>query len=189
MLLDLEEDAVPLNDDFLLKPQNTTEINHLVEKGILKGDENGHLNLYDYVTRAEFVTMILRANGWEPEEGESIFQDINNHWAKNEIIKATQEGLLKGFEDGTFKPDDYVTKEQALRILLRAIGVSDEAYDIHDCLWLAREAKIVPDNLRKINNSASRMDIIKMIYKYLHTDMTKEKLEELLPIPSVGFFG
>jgi len=51
------------------------------------------------------------------------FTDIENHWAKEFILKAAEEGIMKGYADGTFRPEQNVTRAQAASILVRSLGL------------------------------------------------------------------
>lgn len=54
------------------------------------------------------------------------FKDTEKHWAKNDIEQAYQRGLLKGFEDGTFRPNNQLTRVQAISILVRALKLENQ---------------------------------------------------------------
>lgn len=53
------------------------------------------------------------------------FTDTTSHWAKSDIEKAFEKGLLKGYADGTFKPNKQLTRVQAVSILVRALGLEN----------------------------------------------------------------
>lgn len=57
----------------------------------------------------------------EPEEVDSMFPDVKKHWAKADVEKAVQDGIMTGYPDGTFGPDDPVTRAQAAAIANRVI--------------------------------------------------------------------
>ena len=68
------------------------------------------------ITRAEFATMIV--NALEKACGYTLqmsaaFSDITGHWAETQIQKLVACGIVNGFTDGTFKPDDLITRGQA----------------------------------------------------------------------------
>ncbi|MGN4127574.1 S-layer homology domain-containing protein [Lysinibacillus sphaericus] len=52
------------------------------------------------------------------------FTDTENHWAKDFIQKAAQAGIMKGYSDGTFKPEHNVTRAQAAAMLVRSLGLT-----------------------------------------------------------------
>lgn len=51
------------------------------------------------------------------------FSDINNHWAKENIIRMAVNGNVKGYEDGTFKPNNSVTMLEFTKILFETLGI------------------------------------------------------------------
>ena len=55
------------------------------------------------------------------------FTDIENHWAKDTIIKWTEEGLIKGYEDGKFKPDNNISRAEFMAVINRVLGFNEEA--------------------------------------------------------------
>jgi len=95
--------------------------------GILKGYEDGTFKPDKPITRAEFAAVAVRALGLESaagySEGQTPFADVPaTHWASGYINVAYQNGLLKGYEDGTFRPSNNVTYAESLAILVRALG-------------------------------------------------------------------
>ena len=58
----------------------------------------------------------------EPEPDEPVFPDIGGHWAEAEILKSAELGLINGFEDGTYRPNETMTRAQCVTILWRASG-------------------------------------------------------------------
>ena len=52
------------------------------------------------------------------------FSDVNGHWAEESIKRLSVQGLVNGFEDGTFHPDDTVTRAQFVKMIIGAIGSS-----------------------------------------------------------------
>ena len=52
------------------------------------------------------------------------FKDIQSHWAKGDIEAAVAKGLLKGYEDNTFKPNNHLTRVQAVSILVRSLNLT-----------------------------------------------------------------
>ena len=57
------------------------------------------------------------------------FSDISEHWASSEIIELAQKGIINGFDDGSYKPDETVTRAQFLCALLKAFNVELQEYE------------------------------------------------------------
>ena len=105
-------------------------INTLSDLGIIKGYEDGSFKPENGVTRAEFAALITRVLGLGGIDGVAIspFIDVAaDHWAVNNIKIAYDLGIIAGFGDGIFKPDDKVTYEQAVKMIVAAIGFTDMA--------------------------------------------------------------
>ena len=91
--------------------------------GIMSGFPDGTLRLEQDVTRAQMVKMLVTALG---ETDYSVrpfdFIDVpNSHWAYQYIQYARANNIVGGFPDGTFKPDDNVTREQAVKMVICAL--------------------------------------------------------------------
>lgn len=91
-------------------------IKKLCAYGILSGYEDGLFRPDNSVTRAEFATMtsnaLEKACGYRLDTISS-FTDISGHWAERAITKMIACGIVNGFEDNTFKPDQVITRGQA----------------------------------------------------------------------------
>lgn len=95
--------------------------------GIMAGDSSGDLNLSRAVSRAEFVTMMAAASPYKDTVGSgygvSLFKDVKStHWASEYIRLATEQGWMTGYVDGTFRPEQTITLEEACTALLRLLG-------------------------------------------------------------------
>ncbi|MBP1966130.1 endo-1,4-beta-xylanase [Paenibacillus aceris] len=94
-------------------------IQALVKAGVIDGYQDGSFRPEAVVTRAEFVSMIVRAFHLTATGG-ADFADTGSHWAKEAIATTSALGIVDGYEDGTFGPDNNITREQMAVILVRA---------------------------------------------------------------------
>lgn len=103
-------------------------IEYLAEKGVIKGVSEDKFAPEKNVTRAEFAAMVNRAMGYEEKAAENKFSDISqNDWFFDDILKASKIGFIAGFPDGTFKPYENITHEQAVKIL---VSVYETKYSV-----------------------------------------------------------
>ena len=91
------------------------------EKGIVMGYGDGTFHPDDYVTRAEFSAMMAKATDMGMYGGGN-FSDVGNHWAKGYINALISAGAINGYGDGTFRPDQAVTRAEAAKIANGAAG-------------------------------------------------------------------
>ncbi|MFB9330895.1 X2-like carbohydrate binding domain-containing protein [Paenibacillus aurantiacus] len=100
-------------------------INDMGSRMIVNGLEDGSFRPNQDMTRAEFAQMMVRGLGLKLENGKAPFGDINESDWYNEAVKtAAGYELINGFKDGTFRPQDKITREQAMTILARAMKLS-----------------------------------------------------------------
>lgn len=101
-------------------------IAYLEKYDIIEGYNDDTFKPEEQITRAEFVTMCTRFYKMFDEVGTSkknIFNDVtNNHWASGYIYNATEMDWIKGYADGTFRPDNNITRAEVVAIVNRVIG-------------------------------------------------------------------
>ena len=88
--------------------------------GIIKGYEDGSFRPNRNITRAEFAAIAARFLSDEVNLPVS-FSDISGHWAENEINRAVKAGWIKGYTDGTFRPDQPITRAEAVTLINRML--------------------------------------------------------------------
>jgi len=102
-------------------------VNVLVELGVVAGYEDGSYRPENIVTRAEMATFIIKALGLaDYAVGKSAFTDMAGHWADPFVAYAASLGFVAGNTDGTFKPDATVSYDQAITMLVQALGYKAE---------------------------------------------------------------
>ncbi|MCL2286421.1 MAG: S-layer homology domain-containing protein [Firmicutes bacterium] len=75
------------------------------------------------ITRGEFAAMIVNYLGLgNATATNSTFTDTEGHWAHNAINVAYRQGWINGFGDGTFRPDELITRAQVAALVNRALG-------------------------------------------------------------------
>ena len=100
-------------------------ISTMTRAGVIKGFEDGTFRPNAPITRAQFATIAARF--FEVTyEGNDKFTDIAGHWAKDYINKAAEAALINGYSDGTFRPNQNITRAQAMTIFNRVLGRAPE---------------------------------------------------------------
>ncbi|MFZ5650689.1 MAG: S-layer homology domain-containing protein [Bacillota bacterium] len=100
-------------------------ITFLYERGVVKGYPDGTFGSGRGLTRAEAVTALSLASNISPSEAASpIFSDVpSDHWAAGFISSGVKSGILKGYPDGTFRPEDLVTRAELAALLVNLSGM------------------------------------------------------------------
>ncbi len=97
-------------------------IRDMVGKGIITGYPDGSFKPNNNITRAEFTSLLVRAFNLESGPGKT-FGDTAGHWAGEIIKTANYHGLVSGYSDTLFGPDDPVTREQIAAMVINAIKI------------------------------------------------------------------
>lgn len=100
---------------------------------IMVGDGNGNYNLDGYVSRAEMAKLAVTTSEYKNTVAVKLqfspFSDVRaSHWASPYIQAAVSAGYVTGYLDGTFNPDGMVTYEEAVTIMLRVLGYTDDDF-------------------------------------------------------------
>lgn len=100
-------------------------VNNMGSRMIVSGTGDGLFNPDQDITRAEFAAIMVRGLGLRPEGGESLFADVKDSDWYNDVIRTAHAfGLINGFADGTFRPNEKITREQAMLIISRAMAIT-----------------------------------------------------------------
>lgn len=96
-------------------------VEYLNDAGVMQGDDKGNFNPDKTVTRAEMAAIICRMLDETDLVTSDMFSDVpTTHWANKYIAKAAELGIVSGYGNGRFGPNDSVTYEQAVTMVVRA---------------------------------------------------------------------
>lgn len=143
LMKDEERNAIMLKtnefSDITADRWSNTAISTMENGGYVSGYPDGDFRPEDFITRAEFATIAARLEG----KSDAVlygFADVKNHWAKDYIASAAASGWITGYEDGTFRPENYITRAEAMAIINRMLNRFVKADGLHS------DAVLWPDN-------------------------------------------
>ena len=103
-------------------------VSTLSKMGIIKGYEDGSFKPNAPISRAEFAAIAARFDP-DGDKTPATFADVTSHWAKDEISIAANHGWIKGYEDGSFKPDQKITRAETMTLVNRVLNRLPETKD------------------------------------------------------------
>lgn len=116
--------------------------------------------------------------------------DISNHWAKNVIESWVERGLAKGYPDGTFKPNNLISRAEFISLVNNAFGFTEEAEisfnDVHEAEWYVVPIKRAvaagyisgyPDGTIKPEAPITRQEVAVIIAKIMKLNLNEEAAE------------
>ena len=139
-------------------------ISTLAKAGIIKGDPAGTYRPDDPITRAEMAAIIARFGDFK--EGGKTFNDISGHWAQKYIELAASNGWINGNPDGTFKPNNNITRAETVAMINRVLNRQTESND--DLLPVAQ-----------MTNWSDNMDTAKWYYRDMQEATNNHKAERV----------
>ena len=109
-------------------------VSTLSSMGIVKGHNDGTFAPNASITRAEFAAIAARFDDKNTDTS-SKFTDIASHWAKNEIGIAANKGWINGYPDDTFRPNQYITRAEAMTLVNRVLNrLPENSSDLLDSM-------------------------------------------------------
>ncbi|MDD3364831.1 MAG: S-layer homology domain-containing protein, partial [Syntrophomonas sp.] len=164
-----------------------TQVNDFLGKGLIQGYEDGTFKPDNNIARAEFVAVLNRALGLTAKTT-IAFSDVSSDvWYAGDIEKAKAAGYISGYEDGTFKPDNLITRVEVAKILssvlkLRNHEVAAKLNGYQDAGYIPQWGKEslnsavieqyfqgYPDNTIRPLNNISRAEAVTVLYQALGT--------------------
>ena len=139
-------------------------ISTLAKAGIIKGDPAGTYRPGDPITRAEMAAIIARFGDFK--EGGKTFSDISGHWAQKYIELAASNGWINGNPDGTFKPNNKITRAETVAMINRVLNRQTESND-----------DLLP--VSQMTNWSDNMDTAKWYYRDMQEATNNHKAERV----------
>ncbi len=148
--------------------------------GIIKGDENGNYNLDKAVTRAEFSAMLVRAltmDTWGLSAEQGKFYDVTlSDWFYDDVSSLALAGIINGYDDGSFRPDNFVAMEEAVKMMVVALGYDVKASQVggYPLGYMLTGAQLgLFKNLSLGEGNITRADLVVMIYNSLDVSLMR----------------
>lgn len=175
----------------VLAYDDVTESNHkeaiefLSAQGVLSGYSDGSFKPMNNVTRAEFISMIIRIQNldFHGDVNKTYYPDVlEGHWALSDINLATSQRLISGYDDGTFRPDSNITVTDSAKIILCLLGYgpsieSGEGYP-NGYITEAKKIGILDGIQTQYNQFATRDDVALMLYNSLEINIYEKDGEK-----------
>lgn len=157
------------------EPASNPKIDWLVQEGLVKGDKDG-LRLSDTITRGEVAAMVVRSLDLEEvalasQTLKGQFKDVTPaHWANGYVNVSVGRNIVKGYTDGTFKPNNQITYAEIITMMVRVLDgmtAEEEKVAVYPTTYLAKAAELGILNGVEIANFkevATREKVFEIVY-------------------------
>ncbi|KPU27440.1 hypothetical protein TR13x_05050 [Caloranaerobacter sp. TR13] len=160
-------------------------VKYLTSMGIVNGIEDAYFQPNRYITRSEISKLLNLALGLKNYKQTANFKDLDSipNWAYTHVMSLTEKGIIKGYDDNTFRPNINLTRTELAVMLDRILAeyTSNKDYEIfaddidipdwgRDSIYKMKALGILEgyeDNTFKPNNYVTRAEVCKVIYQML----------------------
>lgn len=181
---DAETEIAEEKSEFLNDTYYEEAIGLLSYLGIFSGYEDGSMRPDTKITRAEMAAIILRMfNMQNYSEYKGGFSDVDSsHWAANIIQTVSESKVINGMGNGTFAPNDTVTYEQAVTMIVRAMNYGDFAESSggypSGYIKVANDKRLTKNAMGYVGEEAPRGKVAKLVYNALLANYPRLKSSE-----------
>ena len=148
--------------------------------GFMEGYPDGTFHVDDTITRAEFATLAVRLLGMEIDgwEMQSPFSDVGaGHWASGAVTAAASVGILKGYPDGYFYPEESITVVEAVCVMIGVLGYTyfAENQGGYPQGYLAQAATLgILSGTANADEAITRGAVAEMVYRATEVDILRQ---------------
>lgn len=158
---------------------NFQAITYLKEQGIVNGYGDGTFKAGNKISRAEFLKIVMEASEnlnsaaleVAPHDGfTNCFPDVKDQWFASYVCVATKQNLVKGYDDGTFKPEKEINFAEASKIIANVMALdiaSTESADVwyKPYVQALSEKSAIPDDVAGFTYNITRGQMAEMIWR------------------------
>ncbi len=169
--------------DVSTKTGYSTAIEALQQKGVIQGYADGSFKPLDGINRAEFLKILLESRGEVSADMANCFPDVTNEWFARYVCIAKEEGIVSGYPDGTFHPEDPINFVEASKMLSLAYSQHTESNggEWYEGYGRALESsKAIPPTVAGLDSDLRRGEMAEMMWR-----LSEEKTDQ----PSKGLLN
>ena len=151
-------------------------VTELQRLGLIEGYPDGTFKPDRPITRAEIAKIfsIAKTDTYPDDTDLPSFSDISGHWAEDYIIRGAALGLILGYPDGTFAPDQDITYAETAALCTRLIGYDETVLaDLAACFSKAGELGLLEGISAESGDKAVRGDVAMMLFGAMNLPIGK----------------
>lgn len=170
--------------------EHAEAILYMQENNIVSGYSDGTFRSQSSINRAEFIKIVMEALNENNEEKE-CFPDVHNEWFAAYVCGAQKKGIIEGYPDGTFRPDQTISFVEASKIITRAFNLQEtpEASSWYAPFVLALEKlNAIPSDITNLSQPITRGQMSEIIFR-IHSHTTNLPSKSFVELGGVITFS
>jgi len=143
-------------------------VDYLKTNGIVEGYKDNTFRPNNTINRAEFMKIVISSINKTPS-GTNCFKDVNDQWYAPYVCEGKTKGIVSGYKDGTFKPDQEISFSEASKIVVNALDVKKgtEDKDIWYKTYVTglENKKAIPFSIHGFDQKITRAEMAEIVYR------------------------
>jgi len=164
-----EEESNAVFADVSDTDPNFEAINYLKEEGVVNGYTGGKFLPEAKISRAEFLKIVILAKDLKVGNELNCFKDVTDEWFAPYICYGKKVGLVKGYADGSFKPENDISFAEAAKIIVETYGINKPEVDSTQWYFVyvmaLDQVNSIPDSVLSLEEKVSRAEISEMVWR------------------------
>lgn len=155
---------------------NYEAINYLFEEGVVEGYGDGTYKAENHISRAEFLKIVMEASAHldvifdQGLEGKNCYSDVRDEWFAKYVCEATKLGLVKGYSDGKFRPEQEVNFVEAAKIVVNAMdleipNLENELNWFDKYVYALENQSAIPKSISTFSYEVTRGDMAEIVWR------------------------
>lgn len=147
---------------------NYSAIDYLKKEGVVKGYDDGSYKPKNKINRAEFLKIVMEASGVKAE-GKDCYKDVMEAWYSGYVCAATKLGVVNGYKDGYFRPEQEINFVEAAKIIVNTMQlevpatVSNNWYQQY--VVTLEDSSAVPSSISSFEHKVTRGEMAEMVWR------------------------
>jgi len=163
---------------------NADAIQYLKTQGVIQGYPDGNYRPSGEINRAEFAKIVI-GSLYSNLKGQNCFPDVKNEWYAPYVCEAKAKGIIEGYPDGTFKPENTINFSEAAKVMVNAYNVSGGQTGgrwFKPYITALESKKDIPLSVEFFDENVKRDAMAEMIYRLKDnvTDKASRTYDEIV---------
>ncbi len=182
-------DQTKVFTDVTGETQYEPAIKYLKDNNIVTGYPDGSFGPAKNINRAEFAKILIGAINSEKVEGKNCFPDVKDQWFASYVCTAKKMGLLEGYPDGNFKPEEQINFAEAAKIVANAFklnkGDNDPAVWFKQYIEALQRENAIPLSVDYFDEKITRDEMSEIIWR-VKADVNNKSSRTYLELQGEG---
>ncbi|MBU1151903.1 S-layer homology domain-containing protein [Patescibacteria group bacterium] len=152
-------------------------VKYLKDTGVVEGYDDGDFKPHRTINRAEFLKIVMESYGYDVSNNKNCFNDVKDEWFAPYVCKAQTLGLIKGYDDGFYRPNREINFAEASKVVAEAFRLESASGD--PAVWYEQYVKsletlaAIPTSVDSLDKKITRGEMAEIVWRIKAKKKTK----------------